>query len=866
MNKKLLFGIMSLAALAACTNDDFDSQQQVAEGTSPIQFEVINNNAAMRAHMNSNDKIVWSASDGDLFTLYHGGSLTAGALSTFQNATYKASEGEGTATLTTPSVIKAGRAIMVWPVDTIWHQDGSANLKIEIPADQKADVENYIPYASDLITIAPYADYEGTTGGKPNKNVTAGYGRTYPVYMRPMASQLILHADYAGTDATLAPLKTGDDPIDDIELTSVKLQTKAGGNTLFTQKIQLKFAAPTATQGNWTRVANNTWSEVTDFDVANVATTGVQVNELTTVCLDDDKTKWAKFLILPQAPIEGSTPNELEEAAIVVNTTYGKVVIQDPAVVGTETKYTDGTGGTPDEVSAAWYRYLGASDAAETYETKAAAATGSLGHKTTTTIAEGLKQTIDALNSYKPGTSSIVKGEPTGAAADRYVNVLLTHLDMSGLHVESDKQLRDVARVWKQMNLPSVTVYLDGGKKGDVAGEFTISQQTIAKIKEVNATGGKLFTVKPCNITTPTNEKCTRIVIEDGGNIPDLDFIVAGDAANTADVVLKAGKNWKWATNAVAAKKAVIVDATATGVAKIINEGTFASDADATLAIYNNATTPAQVFTIPFVNDGTWNISANKIINVQLDVTNYGTVNIPAGAEYRQDGTGNVFTNEATDLPSRFGGDDKEIGLVDNSGVFANINGGNINNYGLIEHRIAAAKTFITANENGGTGFGAAFADPANKIGRINLTYDNRAEDNVTVNNLAATGFVSVTVNGEVSTLSSTAGALGAYVNYIIIKKGVREIQALNAQYAYVEIADEDNTEISWTTGSTSTYTGLIVLSPVNITYGTNVSATVTYLGANMYVGGTFNKTGTNWNGYYGNTTANVATKYITFN
>ena len=72
MNKKLLFGLMSLAALAACTNDDFESQGVVAEQTSPIEFEVINNNATMRASMNGNS-IVWSANDGDLFTLYHGG-------------------------------------------------------------------------------------------------------------------------------------------------------------------------------------------------------------------------------------------------------------------------------------------------------------------------------------------------------------------------------------------------------------------------------------------------------------------------------------------------------------------------------------------------------------------------------------------------------------------------------------------------------------------------------------------------------------------------------------------------------------------------------------------------------------------------
>jgi hypothetical protein len=447
---------------------------------------------------------------------------------------------------------------------------------------------------------------------------------------------------------------------------------------------------------------------------------------------------------------------------------------------------------------------------------------------------------------------------------------------MSDLHINKDKWLRDAAYVWQAMGaLNNVVVYLDG----DDNKEFEISQQTIAAINAINtavaAGTGNTFKVKPCDVA---GEVCDRIVITGGGNIPDLSFIKVGDTPNTADVVLKAGESWSWSKKTVSKKKAIIVDATAPGVASIINEGTFTSDADATLAIYDNASPSTQVTAIPFENDGTWSIAAGKIINVQLDVTNYGTLTIPATAEYRQDGAGNDFTNEATDLPSRFGGDDDAIGLVDNSGVFANINGGHINNYGLIEHRTAAAKTFITTNQSPLADFKEEFdvdgttVGFVNKMGRINLTWDNRGEDNVTVNNAAATGFVSVTVDGEVSELGTAGVALGAYVNYIIIKSGVTKINALATQYKYVEIADKNKAEIAWTTGSASTYTGLIVLSPVNITMGTSVTSAVTYLDANMYVGGTFNKAAvgltpaTDWWGYYGDTNGNVATKYITFN
>ena len=491
------------------------------------------------------------------------------------------------------------------------------------------------------------------------------------------------------------------------------------------------------------------------------------------------------------------------------------------------------------------------------------------------------------MSTYEAKASSqpVVATEPMGCALTRYVVVDLQHLDMSELHVESDKQLRDVARVWQKLGLDDVTVILDGGKKGDAAGEFTISQKTIKVINDINAavTGGaKSFKVKPCTVAS---EACTEIVITGGGAIQDLAFIKA-NGVTQADVVLKAGETWNWSTNTVATKMAFKVDATATGVNSIINKGTLVSDATAMIAIYDNTTpTPAQVTTIPFVNDGTWNISG-AILNVQFDVTNNGTVNIAKGAQYRQDGGTNVFTNEATTLPKRFGVASEKIGKVNNSGVFATVNDGKINNYGLIEHDDPDAKTYITANQSlnadGFTAdadfaanFNAATSGAGNKMGRINLPYTNKDEDNVSVSAALAQGFVSVTVNGEV-TGALDASVVGDKVNYIIINKGITEIKAVSEQVKYLEI-NQPGTEIVWNVPTTTVYEGLIVLSDVNIKLGTKIVATTTYIGADMYVGGKFNKAAiaaegtdpayapTDWDGYYGNTTTNVATKYITY-
>jgi hypothetical protein len=133
------------------------------------------------------NSIVWDANDGDLFTLYHGGTLAGDPLlmGGYENATYTASAGEGTATLSTPSMIKAGSAIMVWPVDTTFYAATAGKLTVKVPELQE-NIEKNIPYASDVVNIAAY------TGNAAYNE--AGLNRKYPIYMRPLASQLILHA------------------------------------------------------------------------------------------------------------------------------------------------------------------------------------------------------------------------------------------------------------------------------------------------------------------------------------------------------------------------------------------------------------------------------------------------------------------------------------------------------------------------------------------------------------------------------------------------------------------------------------------------------------------------------------------------
>lgn len=839
MNKKLLFAAMSLAMLTACSNDDFESQK-VAEGISPIQFEVINgqDDAFTRASMSGN-KIVWNANDGDLFTLYHGGAVGADPfpLTGYSNATYKANAVEGgTATLTTPSMITAGYAIMTWPVDTTFRAGGA--LSIEVNEIQGKDIENQIPYVSDLVEINPH-----TGTGTYNE---AGYNRTYPVYMRPMASQLIIKADYAGTDAAIKALEAGEDGINPISVTSVDLETVAA--TAFTKKINLAFTAEDATvTARWDAAEpHNNWSHVTGFNLASA----VAANKLTTKCVTG--TESAKFLMLPQANIPVAAPGDgVQNAAIVINTTYGKVVVAAPGISGST--YTAA------EIADAWYRYQAPGTATVAQEAETAiAGTGSDATKVryTNNIALGLAQVINAFSTNTTTkATSIVKDEPTGAVGTRYVKVLLSKLNMDGLHITSDKQLYDAVRVWKELGTADVTVKLDGDDPTDADGKFEISQKTIAKINEINADlagEGRSFSVKAC---LDAKEVCKTIVITGGGNIPNLTFIDDNGGTN-ADVLLAAEATWKWNGTIKVGD----------GVKSIINKGTMVNDATAKLAIYDATST--QTYTVPFVNEGIWNIDAGDL-NVQFSVTNYGEVNIKKGAEYRQDGNGQgvnipTFNNEAKTLPKRITGVEEEIGKVENKGVFATVHGGKINNYGLIEHADDDAMTFITTNQIG-TGFSAAFNAATNKIGRINLPISNKNEDNISISGAATGGFVSITVTG-VSELKTSE--VSSRVNYVIVKSGCTKVSALPNTIKYIEI-DQEGTRVEW--GVTASYDGLMILSDMSLKQTNTITindggSAYLHKNAKMYVAGHFNLTGSaSWNGYFGDTTANVDSNYITY-
>jgi hypothetical protein len=528
-----------------------------------------------------------------------------------------------------------------------------------------------------------------------------------------------------------------------------------------------------------------------------------------------------------------------------------------------------GTDYTATEIADAWYRYVTdptVAIAGETAATAAEAAGDYAGkYKVTANTATGFEQTINALSAVT-ATKGTAKYEPVGGATTRFVKVLLSHLDMNALHVKSDKHLRDAVLVHEKMGLPTTFVQLDGDATNH---EFEISQKTIKLINDFNAAEDakaaadpgyipNYFFVVPCSVI---GEECQKIVItgaSDIANVQDIAFIQPGYPCT---VELKKGETWKWSTTGT-------VQVQPWAIGKIINAGTFVTDADAR---YKTEYMGTQ-YNVPFENNGTWNITGGTLYP-EFNVTNNGTINIASGAQYRQSGftdgsaTPTVCKNDATAKPKRFGGNDTKIGKVVNKGVFATVTGGSINNYALIEHAADDAKTYITTNQIG-AGFGSAFNKNTNKIGQINLTYANRNEDNISISaGVGAQGFVSVTVTTADAPANKEldVATVGTWVNYVIIKSGIEKIVSVSTQVKFIEF-NAGNTEIAWdlTPTPTATYTGLMVLSPVNIKLGTTINVTgSTYLGKDMYVGGTFNNAG--WSGYFGDTSGNEGTMYVTY-
>lgn len=348
---------------------------------------------------------------------------------------------------------------------------------------------------------------------------------------------------------------------------------------------------------------------------------------------------------------------------------------------------------------------------------------------------------------------------------------------MNGMHVKDNDHLKkmlnyynEVKKVANPESKPSETdikLYLDPNPNG----EFLLSLEAIDLLQKINegcAYDDKNISIQPCNDSDHGNVPTEIVVIGADNEIPNMDLCFE---SNTA-VTLRG--TWNWNNDEV--KKTW-------WVGPFNNEGVINVEATNVETSTNSG---------ELNNTALGTINVNSVANWKVKTTNYGTINIAEDAELRVYGT--TLTNDATSL--------EDYGKIYNSGVLGVVAGTTspaINNYGYIKNNLDA-KTYVTTNQNGGTGFTASFA-ANNKIGTIELT---TATDNVSVSNATNTGFIKYIWDADAEDNGKyVTPSVDVKYNYLIVNRNIELVDAA-PEIQYIEIAG--GKEVVITCKSTSAF------------------------------------------------------------
>lgn len=347
---------------------------------------------------------------------------------------------------------------------------------------------------------------------------------------------------------------------------------------------------------------------------------------------------------------------------------------------------------------------------------------------------------------------------------------------MDGMHVKNNDHLKKMLNYYNEVKKVAnpeskvgtdIKLFLDP----DSNGEFLLSLEAIDLLQKINegcAYDDKNISIQPCKDSDHGNVPTEIVVTGADNEIPNMDLCFE---SNTA-VTLRG--TWNWNNNE--AKKTW-------WVGPFNNEGIINVEAanvetDQTSGVLNNTVL------------GTINV--NSVANWKVKTTNYGTINIAEDAELRVYGT--TLTNDATSL--------EDYGKIYNSGVLGVVAGTTspaIHNYGYIKNNLDA-KTYVTTNQNGGTGFTASFATN-NKIGTIELT---TATDNVSVSNATNTGFIKYIWDADAEDNGKyVTPSVDVKYNYLIVNRNIELVDAA-PEIQYIEIAG--GKEVVITCKSTSAF------------------------------------------------------------
>lgn len=777
MKDKLFVAAIAALAMTACTSEE-DLQVNPSGKVSPIQFTVsLDDEALTRAEFGGNNEYTLNWTNGDQMSLFHGMNLgtvsDATSLTGAQNAIYKAASGSSESSLvfTTQSMVRPGDAIMVYPCDSIFQYDDDGKLMVRIPEVQNDEnIKGKIPFISEGLKIKDFEEGKINGGG-------AGYARNYNIKLKQVATLYTLNTTYSGTEYDKIKALSDAGDIEPILTQKVALHIKDGFNKALEVKVK-----PVANGSNWNVVdEQNIWENESFVDYS--AETIAKVNELVYEYTPNSM-KAAEFMLLPQKAYTADEEGNSEY--ITVDTYYGQVKI----AANTPNIMTNRKG-------------------------------EKIGEKGN--IQEAFKAVIDYTTKTPNSSTSTFYGEEVGAHVTQTALVDLQTLDMSKVHIKSDKQLHDILVVYKALGFTNpVNLTIDG----DATHRFFLSMNNVRTLQSEGYENVKLLA---CNTAS---EKCSEIVLtgnNESEDVPSINFLIS----RNVNIVLGADYTWTW-------KNGIVISDL---VETLTNEGILNLD-NGDIIWDAHSTVPAMV------NNGTINVTG--LVKQQMEMTNNGTITIAEGGEYRADNT--TITNEATSATV--------MGEIYNSGIFATSNSGIINNYGLIKNMEGGVNnmTYITTNQTTGVSFASKWSS-TNKYGTIEL---KNADDNISVSNATNVGFIKYEYTEE----EYVTPAICKY-NYIVITNHNIKFTAAAPEIKFIEIVGEITIPV-FTNPMLEpfvTLDGFILKGKANLQENNKLVTPAAYIDGTLYYGGLFKKPGgkddvQTENTYYGNSAPNCLVKF----
>lgn len=779
MNKKLIFAVGLTALMAACSSEDVLTDVQnsqdlsMFEGIEKVNAEFnwgVESRLANRFGLEKDDVIGFAwLTDGE--RLEQDGAA-------YQNHPLYAVSENG---LQPKTSIYVGKYFSYAPYDE--SVVAIENINFSIPQSQDM-LSSWNGLAKNAIYISPiWTNVERNTIDHVNE---AGRNKKFTISPRKFSNAVRLNLAYIGNEIDLydevdKKTEASDPEIFDMTVSYLDAQ----GQLVSIDKFQY---APTEEPNveNWEQhiLAEEVAVEPTNARSAEVelkTVQGIKKVQRAGYTLEPkgkkyfaDRSKTGdifRYNALPALTEVGEATEVLIEAV----TTYGKITIKKPVNEIAYTAYEDENGNTA---------FHAQPDGVTTDE------------ETKLPLEEG---------TYFDFNESFV--QVLGKNGELKTDVDFATAIMDGMHVRDDEHLLQLLRYYRDYKLGTeyeedmVDLYLDE----DFENEFKISKTSIALMQSINAAEMKVR-LNVCRqhgnpIVVVTNNA------KEGKEVPEFTRVFA----HTLEVYLEA-QDWTW--NETVAKN--------TGkVTTIYNRGNL------TVGSTNVEVSNKNLEQIVNLEDASINFTANVATLWKVNLTNNGTINIPATAHMR------VYSDVVNNVTEVTGVRTGKMGIIDNYGVFGAVEEqkGSINNFGKIYHR-AGAKTFITNNEDN-EDFSKTLAQ-GTKIGIIEMT---EADANVSVSNTSDKGIITYKWSKDVPVYVSPAVVR---YNYLIVEGNI-EFTEKEAEIRYLEINGADvyvNNK-----GYLSSLQGVIVdkNNALNITEGNKLKpAKAAYLKGYVYNGGEF--------------------------